>query len=80
MILTFKEALKRSLNPDWFLSVYKESDIASDEEVNLINELVKEVGVSYLDEYLEMKEDTLLQKEYVLDLVDYLKEIKENRE
>lgn len=76
MILTYDEALKRASNQDWFKSFYKKEDLASDEEVALINELVTLVGVSYLNNYLEIEEDTILQKEYVLDLIDYLKEIK----
>ncbi len=76
MILTYDEALARSSNKEWFKSFYKKDDLASDEEVNAINKLVLEVGINYLDDYLEMKDDTILQKEYVLDLIDYLNEVK----
>lgn len=77
MILKYKEGLLRAENKDWFLSFYKEEDIASDEEVDLINSLAIEVGIDKLYDYLEMDDDIILQREYVEDLIDYLKECKE---
>ena len=77
MILTYDEALKRASNPDWFKSFYNKDELASDEEVLQINNLVKEVGEDKLFEYFEIKEDMVLQKEYVLDLIEYLEETKE---
>ncbi|MCR5231816.1 MAG: hypothetical protein K6B64_04130 [Acholeplasmatales bacterium] len=76
MILTYDEALKKANNPDWFKSFYKKEDLASDDEVLKINNLVKEVGEDKLFEYFEIKEDMVLQKEYVLDLIEYLDELK----
>lgn len=76
MILTYDEALKKANNPDWFKSFYKKEDLASDDEVLKINNLVKEVGEDKLFEYFEIKEDMVLQKEYVLDLIEYLEELK----
>ena len=76
MILTYDEALKKANNPDWFKSFYKKEDLASDEDVIKINNLVKEVGEDKLFEYFEIKEDMVLQKEYVLDLIEYLEELK----
>lgn len=78
MILTYDIALERSSNKDWFKATYKKSDLASDDDVLKINELVKKVGTDKLDEYLEMKDDTILQAEYVEDLIDYLMECAEN--
>lgn len=76
MILTYDEGLKKASNPDWFKSFYKKEDLASDEEVLQINTLVKEVGEDILFEYFEIKEDMVLQKEYVLDLIEYLEDVK----
>lgn len=76
MILTYDEGLKRSDNPDWFKSFFKREDIATDEEVTKINQLAAEVGVSYLNEYLEDDSDIILQREYVEDLIVYLEEVK----
>ena len=76
MILTYDEALKKANNPDWFKSFYNKDDLANDEEVLKINNLVKEVGEDKLFEYFEIKEDMILQKEYVLDLIEYLEDIK----
>ena len=55
MILTYDEALKKANNPDWFKSFYKKEDLASDDEVLKINNLVKEVGEDKLFEYFEIK-------------------------
>lgn len=74
MILTYDEGAKRASNKDWFLSFYKREDIASDEEVKLINELVLKVGEDVLKDYLETDDDIILQREYVEDLILYLKE------
>lgn len=79
MIITYKEALKRAFNEEWFKSMFKEEEICSDEEVNKINELVLEVGEKYLFEYFCIDEDMFLQKEYMDDLVDYLEEIKNSK-
>ena len=76
MILTYDEAMNKASNKDWFKNFYKKEDLASDDEVNKINALVKEVGEEYLFEYFEIKEDMVLQKEYVLDLIEYLEDIK----
>ncbi len=77
MILTYDEGLAKASNKEWFLSFFKREDIASDEEVKIINKLVLEVGVKYLNEYFEDEEDIILQHDYVLDLIDYLNEVKE---
>lgn len=79
MILTYDEALKRAENPDWFKSFYKKEDLASDIDVEKINTLVKELGENILFDYFEIKEDMVLQKEYVEDLLDYLNEIKSEK-
>lgn len=79
MILKYEEALKKATNQDWFKQFYKPEDLASDDEVEQINSLAKEVGISYLDEYLEMKDDMVLQKEYVEDLIEYLEDCKANK-
>ena len=79
MILTYDEALKKAENPDWFKGFYKKEDLASDMDVNKINSLVKELGEDILFDYFEIKEDMVLQKEYVIDLLDYLYEIKEQK-
>lgn len=79
MILTYEEGLKKAANPDWFQSFYKKEDLASDEEVFQINSLVKEVGEDVLFEYFEIKEDMILQKEYVLDLIEYLQDVKNGK-
>lgn len=76
MILTYDEGLKRASNPEWFKSFFKRDDIATDEEVAKINLLAKEVGISYLNEYLEDDSDIILQREYVTDLISYLEEVK----
>lgn len=76
MILTYDEGIKRATNPEWFKSFFKREDIASDEEVKKINSLVNEVGISYLDEYLEDDSDIILQKDYVYDLIEYLEQVK----
>ena len=68
--------MNKASNKDWFKNFYKKEDLASDDEVNKINALVKEVGEEYLFEYFEIKEDMVLQKEYVLDLIEYLEDIK----
>ena len=79
MILTYDEALEKAENKDWFKSFYKREDLASDSEVNQINTLVKELGEDVLFDYFEIKEDMVLQKEYVLDLLDYLEDVKEEK-
>ena len=79
MILTYDEALKRAENPDWFKSFYKKEDLASDIDVEKINTLVKELGENILFDYFEIKEDMVLQKEYVEDLLDYLNEVKSEK-
>lgn len=79
MILTYDEALKRAENPDWFRSFYKKEDLASDIDVEKINTLVRELGENILFDYFEIKEDMVLQKEYVEDLLDYLNEIKSEK-
>lgn len=76
MILTYDEALQKSSNPEWFKSIYKKDEIASDSEVLEINNLVKEVGEEALFDYFSIKEDLFIQKEYVLDLIDYLEDLK----
>lgn len=76
MILTYDEGLKRASNPEWFKSFFKRDDIATDEEVKKINLLATEVGLSYLNEYLEDDSDIILQREYVADLISYLEEVK----
>lgn len=76
MILKYDEALKKALNPDWFKSFYNKEDLASDIEVDKINSLVNELGEDVLFNYFEIHEDMVLQKEYVLDLLDYLEEMK----
>lgn len=76
MILTYDEGFKRASNPEWFKSFFKRDEIATDEEVKKINELALEVGLSYLKEYLEEDRDVILQREYVADLISYLKEVK----
>ncbi|RIA77788.1 hypothetical protein EI71_00942 [Anaeroplasma bactoclasticum] len=75
MILKYDEALEKAENKDWFKSFYKREDLASDSEVNQINTLVKELGEDVLFDYFEIKEDMVLQKEYVLDLLDYLEDV-----
>ena len=77
MILKYDEALKIAENPDWFKSFYKKEDLASDSDVDRINSLVKELGEEVLFDYFEIKEDMVLQKEYVQDLIDYLLDLKE---
>lgn len=79
MILTYEEAKNKADNPAWFSIFYKREEIASDEEVKEINDLVKIVGEDKLFDYFQIKEDMLLQKEYVEDLLWYLNEIKEGR-
>ena len=79
MILTYDEALKRAENPDWFKSFYKKEDLASDIDVEKINTLVKELGENILFDYFEIKEDMVLQKEYVEDLLDYLNDKKNEK-
>ncbi len=79
MILKYDEALEKAENKDWFKSFYKREDLASDSEVNQINTLVKELGEDVLFDYFEIKEDMVLQKEYVLDLLDYLEDVKEEK-
>ena len=79
MILTYDEALEKAENKDWFKSFYKREDLASDSEVKEINTLVKELGEDVLFDYFEIKEDMVLQKEYVLDLLDYLEDVKEEK-
>ena len=76
MILTYDEALLKAENKDWFKSFYKREDLASDIEVNEINALVKELGEDVLFDYFEIKEDMVLQKDYVDDLLDYLEDLK----
>lgn len=76
MILTYDEGFKRASNPEWFKSFFKRDEIATDEEVKKINELALEVGLSYLNEYLEDDSDIILQREYVADLISYLEEVK----
>ena len=76
MILKYDEALMKAENPDWFKNFYKKEDLASDDEVDEINTLVKELGENVLFDYFEIKEDMVLQKDYVMDLLDYLNEIK----
>jgi len=76
MILTYDEGFKRASNPEWFKSFFKRDEIATDEEVKKINELALEVGLSYLNEYLEEDRDVILQREYVADLISYLEEVK----
>lgn len=76
MILTYDEGFKRASNPEWFKSFFKRDEIATDEEVKKINELALEVGLSYLKEYLEEDRDVILQREYVVDLISYLEEVK----
>lgn len=78
MILKYDEALQKALNKDWFTSFYKREDLASDIEVDQINSLVKELGEEVLFEYFEIREDMVLQKEYVQDVLDYLNECKED--
>ena len=79
MILTYDEAKSRSNNPNWFELFYKREEIATDEQVLEINNLVKLVGEDKLHAYFQIKEDMLLQSEYVEDLLWYLNEIKEGR-
>lgn len=77
MILKYDEALKRAENPDWFKGFYPKEIVASDEEVDEINKLAKEKGEQYLNEYFDQKEDFLLLKEYVCDIIDYLNDIED---
>lgn len=79
MILKYEEALQKAENPEWFKSFYKKEDLALDSQVDEINQLVKELGENVLFEYFDIKEDMVLQQEYVLDLLDYLYEIKEEK-
>ena len=79
MILKYDEALKRASNPEWFKSFYNRNEIATDDEVNEINSLVKELGENVLFEYFDIKDDMLLQSEYVDDLLDYLYDLKDNK-
>lgn len=79
MILKYDEALEKAENKDWFKCFYKREDLASDSEVKEINTLVKELGEDVLFDYFEIKEDMVLQKEYVLDLLDYLEDVKEEK-
>ena len=79
MILKYDEALKRASNPAWFKSFYNRNEIATDDEVNEINSLVKELGENVLFEYFDIKDDMLLQSEYVDDLLDYLYDLKDNK-
>lgn len=72
MILKYDEALKRAENPDWFRNFYPKEIVASDEEVDKINELAKKKGEHLLNEYFDQTEDFLLLKEYVQDIIDYL--------
>ena len=72
MILKYDEALKRDENPDWFKNFYPKEIVASDEEVDKINELAKKTGEHLLNEYFDQTEDFLLLKEYVQDIIDYL--------
>ena len=72
-ILTYEEALQRSDNQDWFKTFYKKEEIASDEDVKKINSLASQ-NPQLLEEYFEDNEDILLQKEYVEDLIDFLRE------
>lgn len=79
MILTYDEAKSRASNEAWFEGYYKRDEICTDEEVKMINDLVKKAGEEYLHEYFAIKEDMFLQKEYMDDLVDYLTEIIESK-
>lgn len=75
MILTYDEALKKAENPDWFKNFYKREDLATDIQVKEINDLVAKLGEDVLFDYFEIKEDMVLQEEYVQDLLDYLNEL-----
>lgn len=75
MILKYDEALERSENKEWFKSFFKKEDLCSDEEVDVINNLVNEVGEDKLFSYFEIKEDMVLQKYYYDDLLDYLEDL-----
>ncbi len=72
-ILTYDEALEKSDNKDWFKTFYKKEEIASDDECKLINSLASQNNQLLID-YFEDDSDILLQKEYVDDLVEYLRE------
>lgn len=75
MILTYKEALEKAENKEWFKSTFKSEEICSDEEVEEINKLVKKVGEQYLFDYFCINEDMFLQREYKDDLIDYLNDV-----
>lgn len=77
MILKYNEALAKATNPNWFKSFYKQEDLASDSDVDKINELVKQLGEQVLFDYFEIKEDMVLQAIYVDDLLDYLYDLLE---
>lgn len=79
MILKYNEALNKATNPEWFKSFYKKDEVATDEEVDQINALVKMVGEDKLFDYFQIREDMLVQQEYVEDLIWYLTELKEGR-
>lgn len=79
MILKFEQAKQKAFNQEWFLSIYKKEDYATDEVVDEINSLVKIVGEDKLFDYFQIYEDMILQIEYVDDLIWYLNEIKEGR-
>ena len=76
MILTYDEGLERSDNKEWFKSFFKREDLASDSKVKLINDLANEVGINFLNEYLEDDEDIALQDIYADDLIDFLQAVK----
>ncbi len=75
-ILKYSEALARACNPDWFKGTYKEADVCSDELVDKLNCLLKEVDPKALENYFGFNDDLMLQTEYYDDLYDYLLDLK----
>ena len=76
-ILTYDEALNKADNPTWFKSFYKRDEICSDDEVKLINDRIKKYKINPLLEYIKIREDFMLQKDYFEDVIAYLDEIEE---
>lgn len=80
MILKYSEAMNRAENKEWFKSFYKENEVSNDETVDEINDLVKELGGNeILYNYFDIKDDILLLKIYEDDLLDYLYDLKEEK-
>jgi len=77
-LLKYSEALEQAQNKEWFKSFYKETEVLSDEKVDLVNELANSISNTALSDYFEQEKDLLLLNIYYDDLMDYLKDLKYN--